>query len=65
MLALHKEGLKIVSMEHDAVIGVAPEEEAPYWSQRLLQAIATPPAWAPGLPLDAEGGFGLTLAETK
>lgn len=65
MRALHKEGLKIVSMEHDAIIGIAPEEEAPYWSQRLLQAIATPPVWAPGLPLDAEGGFGMTLAETK
>lgn len=65
MRTLHKEGLKIVSMEHDAIIGLAPTEEAPYWSQRLLQAIATPPDWAQGLPLDAEGGFGMTLAETK
>ena len=65
MRDLHREGLKIVSMEHDAIIGIARAEEAPYWSQRLLQAIATPPAWAPDIPLAAEGGFGMTLAETK
>lgn len=65
MRRLHKDGLKIVSSEHDAVIGCCPAVDAPYWSQRLLQEIATPPSWAPDIPLAAEGGFGATLAETK
>jgi DNA polymerase len=66
MRKLKHEGLKrIVSMEHDAIIGMAPEEEAPYWSARLLELIATAPEWAAGLPLAAEGGFGRTLGETK
>jgi hypothetical protein len=66
MLQLRREGLKrIVSMEHDAIIGMAPAAEAPYWSARLLELIATTPSWAAGLPLAAEGGFGETLGATK
>lgn len=70
MLQLRREGLRgpdrhITSMEHDAIIGIAPAEEAPYWSARLLELIATTPSWAPGLPLAAEGGFGETLGATK
>ncbi|MHB1097970.1 MAG: DNA polymerase [Burkholderiales bacterium] len=65
MLQLRKEGLRIVSSEHDAIVAAAPVEEAPYWSQRMLQMMATPPAWARGLPLAAEGGWGITMAEAK
>lgn len=66
MVKLKREGLPhIVSMEHDAIIGLAPEADAPYWSARLLELIATAPSWAPGLPLAAEGGFGTRLADTK
>lgn len=70
MVQLRKEGLRgdlkrITTMEHDAIIGVAPAAEAPYWSARLLELIATAPSWAAGLPLAAEGGFGETLGDTK
>ena len=70
MVQLRKEGLRgelkrITSMEHDAIIGIAPAAEAPYWSARLLELIATAPSWASGLPLAAEGGFGETLGDTK
>lgn len=65
MVKLREEGLKIVTMEHDAIIGLAPEAEAKHWSDRLLALLATAPPWANGLPLAAEGGFGRTLGETK
>lgn len=66
MLQLRREGVPaITSMEHDAIIGAAKSAEAPYWSARLLELIATAPSWAPGLPLAAEGGFGETLGDTK
>lgn len=65
MRQLDKEGLHIVTMEHDAIIGVCPERDAPYWDQRLLALLSTPPSWAPGLPLTADHGFGRTLGETK
>lgn len=65
MWRLHKDGLKIVHMEHDFIGGVCPIPEAVYWKERLLEEIATPPDWAPGIPLAAEGGYGLTLADTK
>lgn len=65
MLRLRQEGLRIVSMEHDAIIGLAPEAEAQHWLNRLLELLATAPPWAKGLPLAAEGGMGRTLGETK
>lgn len=65
MLKLHHEGLKLVSMEHDCIVALAPEPEASYWSSRLLEVMAIAPAWAAGLPLAAEGGFGRTLASAK
>lgn len=60
-----RDGFKVASMEHDAIIGLTPEAEAPYWSNLLLQYLSTPPSWAPDLPLAAEGGFGDTLASAK
>lgn len=66
MLKLRRAGLKrITSMEHDAIIAMAPAEEAAYWSAMLLEYLATAPSWAQGLPLAAEGGFGPTLGDTK
>jgi DNA polymerase len=68
MLKLHEEGrgeIRIGTMEHDAIIGQCRAEAAPHWTERLLHHLSTPPSWAPGLPLAAEGGFGATLADTK
>jgi len=65
MVRLKKDGLRIVSMEHDAIIGLSIEEYAAAWLARILHEISSRPVWAPDLPLAAEGGFGKTLAKAK
>lgn len=55
----------IAQMEHDAITGVVPEAEAGQCLADLIRAISTPPAWAQGLPLAAEGGIGNNMGEAK
>jgi hypothetical protein len=42
-----------------------PEAEAESFDQMLTREFATPPAWAQGLPLASEGGWGNTLLEAE
>jgi len=46
-----------VSMTHDENIAVSPEEHAEEVQRRMLEIMSTPPAWAPDLPVKAEGGY--------
>lgn len=48
---------------HDAVYILAKEGEAENASEFLLATMRTAPKWLPGIPLDAEAGFGKTLAD--
>ena len=48
---------KIVSTTHDELIAIAPETKGPTALGFMLQTMRVPPAWAPDLPLNAEGGW--------
>lgn len=51
------EKYRIVSMTHDEIIAVAPTRLAQRALEDILTAMKTPPTWAKGLPLNAEGGY--------
>jgi len=51
------ERYRVVMMSHDEVAYVAPVKKAEEALQFGIDMLRTPPAWAPDLPLDAEGGF--------
>lgn len=48
---------KVVTTSHDEIVLVTPAEEAEKALAHTLRVMKTAPAWAPGLPLSAEGGF--------
>jgi hypothetical protein len=49
---------RIAWTSHDEVTAVVPERYAPECHQTMLTLLNDPPAWANGLPLFSEGGFG-------
>ena len=49
---------KVALLAHDEAVSVTHEAEAPEALAWKLQLMKTSPTWAPGLPLNAEGGFG-------
>jgi DNA polymerase len=53
-----KIGLEIplALLVHDEVVGVVPEKDADDALDFMLAELRTPPPWATGIPLDAEGG---------
>ncbi len=62
MLAFHDtnalSGERLVLSVHDEAIGEAPDHLAEDALARLLTLMRTPPSWAPGLPVNAEGWVG-------
>lgn len=56
---------KIASMSHDEIVAVVPEDYAGECLSKMIEIMKKPPAWAPGLPLSAEGGIGNTYGEAK
>lgn len=58
MLKLAEKGAKIVTCTHDEIVYLATVKGAPAALQYGLELLSTPPAWAPGLPLGAEGSHG-------
>lgn len=50
-------GLKPVLLTHDEIVCVVPESDGQAWYDRLENAMRSPPAWAPDIPLDAEGAL--------
>src|SRR5690606_9610478 len=48
---------RVVTMTHDEVVAIAPNRKADRCLADMLQIMATPPDWAEGLPLAAQGGF--------
>src|SRR3990167_5795642 len=57
--------LPVVTTTHDSIAVVAPKDEGQSALDAMLEIMRTPPAWAPGLPLNAEGGFGASYGEVK
>lgn len=56
MLDIHELGYFVATMTHDEIVSVVPEEEAGFAYEMIYKIMTTPPAWAPDLPLAAEGG---------
>jgi DNA polymerase len=57
MVQLHREGIHLVTMTHDEIVAVARDEDADRVLARMIEVMCIPPAWAPDLPLAAEGGY--------
>lgn len=47
----------VMTMTHDEIVVIAPDEKADKCLEDMLRIMRTPPVWAPDLPLDAEGGY--------
>lgn len=48
---------------HDAAYFIAPENQAESALEFAIDCMRIAPKWMPGIPLDAEGGYGKTWAE--
>ena len=57
MLKIHDAGYRIVTMTHDEIVIIAKKKDAKKALDFMIQVMSTPPDWAPGLPLAAEGDF--------
>lgn len=53
----------VVNTIHDAVYCIAPKEEAQEAHDFMVEQMTTPPDWAWGLPLAAEGKYGTSLKD--
>jgi len=60
-----KYGYPIVTTTHDEVVAMVPQNEAERAKDRMLAEMKTPPAWAAGWPLAAEGGYAQCYGEAK
>lgn len=65
MLTLADEGLAPRVMTHDQFAVIAREEDAQAVFDYMMAVMKQTPAWAPGLPLSAEGGIGKAYADVK
>ena len=54
---------KVVLTVHDAIACIAPEEEAEEAKDYVVQCMRKTPAWAKGLPLNCEAGYGKSYGE--
>lgn len=57
MLAVEKQGYRIVMMTHDEVVAIAPTRSAPKCYREMHKAMTTPLWWCMDIPLSAEGGY--------
>lgn len=57
MLAVDDAKIPIVTMSHDEIVTLARLKQADKVLALMLKIMATPPVWAPDLPIAAEGGW--------
>ena len=57
------ERYRIITMSHDEIVALAPENEAEECLAFMLEVMSTAPEWAPGLPLAAEGGYDVCYSK--
>lgn len=62
MLEISKK-YRICTMAHDEIVVVAPKKDADRCLQDMLRIMSTPPEWAHGLPLAAEGGWDVNYSK--
>jgi DNA polymerase len=55
----------VVGTVHDELLLLVPEADAEQALADVIDIMRTPPAWAPDLPLDAEGGIGDSYGDAK
>ena len=55
MIELDNMGFHIVNLIHDEILIEVPDEKAQQAYKVVLQTMSTPPSWAEGFPLDADG----------
>jgi DNA polymerase len=65
MLTLHSEDVRIVATIHDEIVALAPEDQADTVMRRMVEVLSTPPVWAAGLPLAAEGYINRRFLKPK
>lgn len=58
-----KQHWPVIWCTHDEMVAAAPAAEGPAALEFMLNAMKTPPAWCPDLPLDAEGAFDVRYAK--
>lgn len=56
MLEISKK-YRVVTMTHDEIVVVCPKRQSKKCLDEMIKIMSTPPEWAVGLPLAAEGGF--------
>lgn len=65
MLKADRRGLNVVLQVHDEIVLVVPEDSAEQVYDDVIGWMRVPPVWAPGLPLDAEGGVADRYGDAK
>lgn len=65
MAACERLGLPTVLQVHDEIISITREDNGDNALKQMINVMRTPPAWAEGLPLDAEGGTGYRYGDAK
>jgi DNA polymerase len=65
MLKADAVGMDVVLQSHDEVGVVVPEDDAQLSLDWLMMKMRKAPKWAPGLPLNAEGGIGKRYGDIK
>lgn len=58
-------GYPVVTTTHDEIVLRAPAHAAQLATERLIEVMKTPPPWAAGLPLNAEGDHARSYGEAK
>ena len=54
---------RIVTMTHDEIVVVAPQDEGQAVLDMMIEEMRTPPDWCSTLPLNAEGGFDVNYSK--
>jgi DNA polymerase bacteriophage-type len=58
MLRLENDGFEVINSIHDEILLLVAEDQAESSLARVVEVMTTPPNWAPGFPLAAEGWVG-------
>lgn len=65
MLRARALGYRIATMTHDEVVARVPFGDGARAVEQIIGLMKTAPAWAPGLPLNAEGDHAVSYGEAK
>jgi len=57
LIEMENAGIVTVGCTHDEILAVAPESEAQSTYDEMVRLMSVTPSWAPGLTLEADGGF--------